>query len=121
MRTDTGIDNLGRRCLKLVEAESWRDFECVVFSLVWRRRGRISKKTDGPDARVWDIEFGGARVVVSYDDLLGTRVHFDPDCPDETVVEISELLSSASLRPPSNTIAERIAFHAWRMFHWLKP
>jgi hypothetical protein len=120
MRIDSGFDHLGRRCVDLTEAESWVDFERVVFELVRAKRGRISKRTDGPDARVWDIEMESARIVVSYDDLLGTRVHFEADCSDEIAKEISELLSLMNNRMPRKPL-EKLLFNCWRLFQWIRP
>ncbi|QSP94184.1 DUF3630 family protein [Marinobacter salinisoli] len=55
--------------LELTEAGSWESFPSFAKKFVAQIGAKIIKKIDGPDIRIWEIEYEGVVLNFVYDDF----------------------------------------------------
>lgn len=58
----------GHLCLELTERISWDSFPGVAEATIQAIGAKILEKIDGPDARIWKVEAGGAMLRLVFDD-----------------------------------------------------
>ena len=59
----------GNYSLELTEAGTWESFPSFAKKYTQQIGAKILKKTDGPDTRIWEIEYEGAVLNFFYDDF----------------------------------------------------
>ena len=58
----------GHGCLNLSEQVDWSEFPDYAQQLLAEIGGRHISQIDGPDVRLWEVEVGGDRLRLAYDD-----------------------------------------------------
>jgi len=58
----------GNFSLELTEAGTWESFPAFAKKFVAQIGAKIIKKIDGPDIRIWEIEYDGVILNFVYDD-----------------------------------------------------
>lgn len=69
----------GHLCLELTECISWDLFPSVAEATTQVIGAKILEKIDGPDIRIWKIEFGGAMLRLVFDDYPVMMTIESPD------------------------------------------
>lgn len=59
----------GRSCLNLTSRINWEDFPDYAKTLLELLEGKIEKKTDTVDTRVWEVSIERERFYLTYDDF----------------------------------------------------
>ena len=94
MNEDIHVAYLGERGLT-VFVEGLSDcsgVDTIARFFCKRFRASILDEIEGPDARVVAMRIEDHSIVVSYDDLLGTKVYSHDPCGEHFVLELAESL-----------------------------
>jgi hypothetical protein len=77
------IMHSGRLCLNLTSCLDWDDFPAYAETIIGLLNGKIEKKSDSVDVRVWEVMINNEKFFLAYDDfplmisLESTRIQGD--------------------------------------------
>lgn len=116
MKTELVADGKGQVRLELYGADSWRDFEKVAYYCHRKYKAKFSRRLLTPDACAWPASMSGGEIVLSWDDLIGTRLHFghgfDKQMIQTVILDMTNVDGSS---PKLKSTWEQIRFSLWRI------
>lgn len=85
----------GNPCIELTEDGTWESFAPFAEALAKQIGGAITRRIDGPDVRLWEMEYLGYPLRLVYDDFPnGISLEPRTDGSDHIVHRLFEKFSS---------------------------
>lgn len=85
----------GNMCIELTEAGTWESFPPFAEALAKQIGGAITQRIDGPDVRLWKVEYLGHPLRLVYDDFPnGISLEPMTDGSDNIIHRLFEKFSS---------------------------